>query len=81
VRFAAAPEPRRRAHCHAPAGSPYYVAPEVLKQNFVRTGKIWKCADMWSVGVIVFLLVHGYPPFNHEKEEEIFARIRRGKFT
>jgi serine/threonine protein kinase len=37
---------------------------------------VWKDADMWSIGVIVFLLVHGYPPFNDEKEEEIFNKIR-----
>jgi calcium-dependent protein kinase len=63
------------------AGSPYYVAPEVLESNRRRTGEIWKKADMWSVGVIVFLLVHGYPPFNGESQEEIFRRIRAGKYT
>lgn len=41
------------------AGSPYYVAPEVLDKNYERTGAIWKAADMWSIGVIVYLLVHG----------------------
>lgn len=32
------------------AGSPYYVAPEILSETAVRTGRVWKAADMWSVG-------------------------------
>jgi len=43
------------------AGSPYYVAPEVLNESQQRTGQIWRTADMWSVGVIIFLLICGYP--------------------
>lgn len=65
---------------HDVAGSPYYVAPEVLQHNFKRTGRVWKAADMWSIGVIVFLLVHGYPPFNGEKQEQIFQKIKIGKY-
>jgi calcium-dependent protein kinase len=55
-------------------------APEVLSESYVRTGKVWKAADMWSVGVIVFLLVCGYPPFNGDSQEKIFKKIKRGKF-
>jgi calcium-dependent protein kinase len=62
------------------AGSPYYCSPEVLSESAVRTGAIWKAADMWSVGVIIFLLVCGYPPFNGDSQERIFKKIRRGKF-
>jgi len=62
------------------AGSPYYVAPEVLVADFKRTGRIWKAADMWSIGVIVYLLVHGYPPFNGDMQEAIFRKIRVGKY-
>jgi serine/threonine protein kinase len=50
------------------AGSPYYCSPEVLSENYVRTGRVWKAADMWSVGVIIFLLVSGYPPFNGDSQ-------------
>lgn len=39
-------------------GSPYYIAPEILR-NCPLTGDQWKAADMWSVGVIMFLLVAG----------------------
>lgn len=62
------------------AGSPYYAAPEVLSESFVRTGKVWKASDMWSVGVIVFLLVCGYPPFNSDTQEKIFRKIKKGKY-
>lgn len=68
------------------AGSPYYVAPEVLVQTdlkgrpIIRTCKMWKGSDMWSIGVIIFLLVHGYPPFNGQEQDAIFRRIVRGKY-
>jgi len=65
---------------HDYAGSPYYVAPEVLR-DCQRTGKMWKASDMWSIGVIIFLLVTGYPPFNGHDHHQIFARIRRGHYS
>jgi len=64
---------------HDFAGSPYYVAPEVMTDG-PHSGRLWKCADMWSVGVMIFLFVCGYPPFNGRNTREIFATIQRGKF-
>jgi calcium-dependent protein kinase len=53
---------------------PYYIAPEVLKQNYDK-----KC-DVWSCGVIMFILLSGYPPFGGDSEEEVLRRVAAGKF-
>ncbi|CAI2362808.1 unnamed protein product [Moneuplotes crassus] len=54
-------------------GTPYYVAPEVLN------GEYGKECDMWSVGVICYILLVGYPPFNSKNLKKIYEKIREGK--
>lgn len=56
-------------------GTPGYVAPEILEG--VPYGVK---ADMWSLGVIVYILLGGYPPFVEQNQRELFRKIRKGQF-
>lgn len=56
-------------------GTPYYIAPEVLEKRY------GKACDLWSIGVITFTLLCGFPPFWGDTEREIYGRIRRGYYA
>ncbi|KAL1359895.1 hypothetical protein HN51_005234 [Arachis hypogaea] len=53
-------------------GSPYYMAPEVLKRNYGPE------IDIWSAGVILYILLCGVPPFWAESEQGVAQAILRG---
>jgi len=57
-------------------GTPYFVAPEIL----VNSGYDEK-ADMWSVGVIIYILLCGQLPFTGKKHLDLFRAIISGKYS
>ncbi|NXD12027.1 KCC1G kinase, partial [Nothocercus nigrocapillus] len=56
-------------------GTPGYVAPEVLTQKPYS-----KAVDCWSIGVITYILLCGYPPFYEESESKLFEKIKEGYY-
>jgi len=56
-------------------GTSSYVAPEVLNRQYYGTK-----SDMWSAGIILYILLGGYPPFIEETDRELYQKIRCGDF-
>lgn len=56
-------------------GTPGYVAPEVLAQKPYS-----KAVDCWSIGVITYILLCGYPPFYEESETRLFSKIMKAQY-
>ena len=56
-------------------GTPGYVAPEIL-EGLAYDNR----ADMWSVGVILYILLGGYPPFIENNQRDLFRKIRKGEY-
>ncbi|CAI5474538.1 unnamed protein product [Closterium sp. Yama58-4] len=56
--------------CTERVGSPYYLAPEVLSEQYGLQ------ADVWSAGVVLFVLLSGSPPFSGRSNDEIFQAVR-----
>ncbi|KAH1048703.1 hypothetical protein J1N35_039487 [Gossypium stocksii] len=54
-------------------GSAYYVAPEILRRSYGKE------VDIWSAGIILYILLSGVPPFWAETEKGIFDAISEGK--
>ena len=57
------------------AGTPYYIAPEVL------TGKYGQECDIWSLGVCLYQILTGKMPFDGRDQPEVFGKIKAGIFV
>lgn len=62
---------------HSACGTPGYVAPEVLRNESTGYGKE---VDMWSIGVILYVLLCGFPPFYDEDNSRLFQAIQLGEY-
>jgi len=58
-----------------PCGTPGYIAPEVLRMRGYD-----KSCDVWSLGVIVYILLCGFPPFYADNDAQLYEKIKRGEF-
>ncbi|OQS05394.1 hypothetical protein THRCLA_02460 [Thraustotheca clavata] len=56
-------------------GSPDYIAPEILSRAYYG-----KQVDIWSAGIISYILLCGYPPFQGRNNAELFNSIKKGAF-
>lgn len=63
---------KRRKYFKSLRGTPYYIAPEVIK------GRYSEHADMWSFGVVMFVMLFGYPPFHADNDNDIFRLVLGG---
>merc|ERR1719510_1793573 len=69
-----------RAYHRRMTGTPYYIAPEVLNGHYNES------CDMWSIGVIMFIIIFGFPPFHdntnnpnrHKSDQVIYANVKKG---
>jgi calcium-dependent protein kinase len=56
-------------------GSPYYIAPEILK------GSYGKECDMWSIGIITYAMLTGGFPFTSDSLDKLFDQIQHKKLN
>eukprot|EP01132_Coremiostelium_polycephalum_P006625 gene6625-8197_t len=61
-------------------GTPQYVAPEILTKGGKGEGYS-KAVDLWSIGVILYIVLCGFPPFGDPQDQTFFARIKKGGFS
>ena len=56
-------------------GTPYYIAPEVLMKKYNE-----KC-DIWSLGVVMFMMIYNFPPFKGDNPLSVMQSISRDELT
>ncbi|CAK8696870.1 calcium/calmodulin-dependent protein kinase type II delta chain-like isoform X2 [Clavelina lepadiformis] len=62
-------------HWYGFAGTPGYLAPEVLRKE-----PYGKPVDLWACGVILYILLVGYPPFWDDNQDKLYEQIKKGAY-
>ncbi len=57
------------------AGTPGYLSPEVLRKEPYSNA-----VDIWAVGVVLYILLVGYPPFWDDNQAKMFDQIKKGQY-
>ncbi len=60
---------------NTPNGTPYYIAPEVLKGSYTQ-----EC-DNWSMGVVMFIMLSGRPPYGGKNNHDILNNVLNGTYN
>ena len=68
-------EPGQLENLTQPCGTPGYVSPELLNQKYGKE------TDLWSIGVITYIMLCGYPPFYSESTTGLYTKIKRGQYN
>jgi calcium/calmodulin-dependent protein kinase I len=74
--FGFSKQPGKEESLRSLCGSPNYLAPEIILNK-----PYGQAVDMWSLGVVTYILLAGYMPFEHENREELFKRIVECKYS
>ena len=65
---------RKNQQLHTIAGTPYFISPDVLN------GKYGKECDIWSLGIVLYMILTGKYPFDGNNRPEVFGKIKKGVF-
>lgn len=67
----------KQAHRHSNHRSiqSYYISPDVLKGDYDEN------CDIWSLGVILYILVTAVPPFDGDNDRKILEAVKKGHYT
>ena len=66
----------------ATCGTPTYIAPEIIELTSTKSNREGydSKVDMWSLGVILYILICGFPPFYAEDDKELFKLIKNAEY-